>query len=328
MKRLLSMLLLIAGLLAGCKNDPEEITNRPEEKDWVIYNTANSELPDDQINALAIDKKDVKWIGTANGLVRLEGTGWTVYNPDNSGLPSAIIQALAVEENGAVWVGTDQGAARFDGTNWAIYRTDNSALENNGITSIVHDSQRKITWIGTEKNLAKFDGSKWESLDLADNLIISLAVDKNGALWAGTFNHFAFIGSISKYDQGKWTVSRLDLKGYPSTFPFALAVDNQNAVLAVLGGTSVKSVVRISDGYWQEIVRPEKATGLKAILLEGDRIWVGGNTLALFGNAAAECLTVPESGSAISVMALDSKGRKWLGTVFGGLAVYQKSLKQ
>ena len=328
MKHLLSMLLLIAGLLAGCKNDPDEIVDQPEEKEWVIYNTSNSKLPDNQVNAIAIDKKDVKWIGTANGLARLEGTSWTVYNPDNSGLPSAIIQALAVEENGAVWIGTDQGAARFDGTNWTVYKTGNSALEDNGITSMVHDSQRNVTWIGTEKNLAKFDGSKWESLDLADNLIMSLAVDKNGALWAGTFNHFAFIGSISKYDQEKWTVSRLDLKGYPSTFPFALAVDKQNAVLAVLGGTSVKSVVRISDGYWQEIVRPEKATGLKTILLEGDQIWVGGNTLALFGNAAAECLTIPESGSAISAMALDSKGRKWLGTVFGGLAVYQKSLKQ
>jgi len=328
MKRLPSILLLIAGLLAGCKNNPKKIINQPDEPEWVIYNTANSKLPDDQINAIAIDKKDVKWIGTANGLARLEGTGWTLYNPDNSGLPSAIIQALAVEESGAVWAGTDKGLARFDGTKWSVYKTDNSALEDSGITSIVHDSQRKVTWIGTEKNLARFDGSKWESLNLADNLIISLTVDKNGALWAGTFNHFSFTGGISKYDQGKWTVSRLDLKGYPSTFPFALAVDNQNAVLAVLGGTSVKSVVRISDGYWQEIVRPEKATGLKTILLEGDKIWVGGNTLALFGNVNAECLTVPESGSGISSMALDSKGRKWLGTVFGGLAVYQTSLKQ
>ncbi|GGC05071.1 hypothetical protein GCM10011325_34980 [Dyadobacter sediminis] len=328
MKRLLIVFLLFAGMLGGCKNDPDKMIDEPREPEWVVYNAANSRLPDNQVNAVVIDKSDVKWIGTANGLARLEGTDWTLYNPGNSGLPSATIQALAVEENGAVWAGTDKGLARFDGTNWAVYTTDNSMLEDNAITSIVHDSQRKITWIGTEKNLAKFDGSKWESLDLADNLIISLAVDKNGALWAGTFNHFAFIGGISKYDQGKWTVSRLDLKGYPSTFPFALAVDNQNAVLAVLGGTSVKSVVRISDGYWQEVLRPVKATGLKTILLEGDKIWVGGNTLALFGNADAECLTVPESGSSISAMALDSKGRKWLGTVFEGIAVYQTSLKQ
>ncbi|KAA6440339.1 hypothetical protein FEM33_06965 [Dyadobacter flavalbus] len=328
MKRLLSVLLLITGMLEGCKNNPEKITFQSPEPEWVIYNAANSRLPDNQVNAIAIDTKDVKWIGTANGLARLEGTGWTLYNPENSGLPSAVIQALAVEENGAVWAGTNKGLARFDGAKWTVYKTDNSALEANAITSIVHDSKRHITWIGTEKNLAKFDGSKWESLDLADNMIISLAVDKNGAIWAGTFNHFAFIGGISKYDQGKWTVSRLDLKGYPSTFPFALAVDNQNAVLAVLGGTSVKSVVRISDGYWQEVRQPEKASGLKTILLEGDKIWVGGNTLALFGNPGAECLTVPESGSSISAMALDSKGRKWLGTVFGGIAVYQTSLKQ
>ena len=35
---------------------------------WTVYNTSNSGLPDDWINAIAIDALGNKWIGTDGGL--------------------------------------------------------------------------------------------------------------------------------------------------------------------------------------------------------------------------------------------------------------------
>jgi ligand-binding sensor domain-containing protein len=33
---------------------------------WTVYNTSNSGLPDNYVNAIAIDGQGNKWIGTAN----------------------------------------------------------------------------------------------------------------------------------------------------------------------------------------------------------------------------------------------------------------------
>ena len=332
MTRSCILFFLFAALaICGCKkekphdgkpDDPKEIF--PE---WVMYNKANSKLPDDQINAMAITGNDVKWIGTANGLARIKDNSWTVYNTGNSALPSSFITALAVEDNGTVWVGTDQGLVRFDGTAWAVYTTGNSILTNNGIKCITYDAAHKITWIGTEEGIVKIDSEKhWEYI-YTSWVILSMVTDQNGALWVGAFNDFAFRGMIRKYENGKWTVHQLHDMGYTSALPYALAVDKNNAVLAALAGTVVKAVIRFNGNGWEEVPRPEKASGLRTMVLEGDKVWVGGNNLSVFGDKGSPSLTIPGTNSPILSMALDSRSRKWLGTIYGGLAVYNPAGK-
>ena len=53
--------------------------------EWVVYNTSNSGLPSDTVNAIAIDGNGNKWIGTYDrGLAKFDGTNWTVYDTSNS----------------------------------------------------------------------------------------------------------------------------------------------------------------------------------------------------------------------------------------------------
>lgn len=178
-------------LASGCSHD-EPLTNastgKPDEPEaeWIIRNISNSKLPDNQINALAISKNDVKWVGTANGLVKIDGENWTIYDNSNSPLPSGMVRAVAVEDNGTVWAGTDKGLVKFDGTVWKVYDHTNSVLTNDGISCITRDSIRKITWIGTEAELVKVDDtSHWEKIEIGDNLIVSMVTDKDGKLWLG-----------------------------------------------------------------------------------------------------------------------------------------------
>jgi ligand-binding sensor domain-containing protein len=314
---------------SGCKK--EEIDGQPPqtESKWVLYQAANSSLADNQVNALVIDPNDVKWVGTANGLVRISGDSWTVFNTGNSDLPSAFIQALAVEENGTVWVGTNQGLARYNQSGWALYTSANSALADNAIMCLTHDPKSKRTWIGTAKGLVSLDSNQaWQRYDeTEDDLILSMAVDQAGGLWLGTFNTFAFRGQLKWLAGQQWTTFQLDQLGYASTFPYALAIDRHNAVVAVLSGTSVRSVIRRAGSGWQEVPGPQAASGLRALLLEGDGIWVGGRTLSRFGKGEWQSLPIPGTDSGILSMAMDSQGRKWLGTFQGGLAVYNPSGK-
>jgi ligand-binding sensor domain-containing protein len=325
-------LLALTIVFYSCKKETliqKPVVQKPEENipEWVNYNIANSALPDNQVNALSMAPNNTAWIATANGLARLKNTEWTIYNTTNTPLPSNSIQAVATEADGTVWVGTDEGLARYNGTQWTTYTTQNSVLTDNRIKCITHDARHKTTWIATEDGIVKVQNNTWTYIEVF-NVILSIAVDHDGNLWTGEFNDFAFIGLIKKYQGSTPNSHRLDLLGYTSALPYSLAVDSKNRVVAALAGTVVKSVIRFDGAAWQEIDRPEQARGLKTLTVEGDRIWVGGATFSEFGDKSHSILTMPHTSFPIVSMDIDNKGRKWLGSLYDGVAVYYDKVKK
>ncbi|WP_165958081.1 two-component regulator propeller domain-containing protein [Segetibacter sp. 3557_3] len=322
----LYLLMLVLMIGAACKKErnPGE-TPGGNSGPWTVYNKTNAQLPGDQVTAITIDNTNVKWIGTDKGLARIADSTWTIFTTATSPLPSSFIRALAVGEDGTVWIGTDKGLSRYDGTSWQTYTTSNSLMTDNGIMCLTYDSKNHKLWVGTEKELISIDKhNAWKHFDeTEDELILSMTVDKDGALWLGTFNHFAFRGRIRKFQNDDWTFFQLDVLGYASTFPYSLAVSSTNVVYAVLSGTSVKTVVELTGGTLMEVNEPSCSTGLKTILLDQNKIWVGGNSLARYGETQGTCFTLPEGGSNIQAMAMDRFGNLWLGTVHTGLVVYR-----
>jgi hypothetical protein len=83
-------------------------------ENWTLYNTSNSDLPDNDINTIVIYESENKIIGTnGGGLASFIGENWTVYNSSNSSLPSNTVQAIALEANSNVWIGTTSGIALY-----------------------------------------------------------------------------------------------------------------------------------------------------------------------------------------------------------------------
>jgi ligand-binding sensor domain-containing protein len=323
---LASVLIMFIGV--SCKKDKmagNDETPVPPDPEWQLYTTANSKLPDNQVNTIAIGENNVKWVGTSKGLVRINDDVWTVLTSENSSLPSSFVQALAVESNGTVWVGTDKGLASYNGSTWNVYTSSNSVLPENAIMSLTHDSKFGRTWIGTEQGLVRIDNANnWKLYDdTRGDLLNSLATDQQGNLWVGAFNHFQFQGRIRKLEQDMWTAYKLNDAGYTSTFPYSIAVDRNNVVVALLTGTAVSAVVRLNNGVFEEIPKPKDAHGLKALLLEGDKVWVGGNDLSLFGTTSSPVIKIPGANNQILALARDKAGKKWIGTLGGGLAVYK-----
>jgi hypothetical protein len=117
---------------------------------WDVYNTSNSDLPDNGILSIAIDGSGNIWIGTGSGgLASFDGTNWEVYSISNPGSPDNTVQSIAIDSSGNIWIGTwKHGLARIEGTIWTFYTISNSELPDNDIQSIViDDSDNK--WIGT-----------------------------------------------------------------------------------------------------------------------------------------------------------------------------------
>lgn len=309
-------------------------------QEWTVYTTANSLLPSNHIQAIAIQKNGIKWVGTPGGLARFDGQAWVNYNTTNSKLPSSNITAIAAGKMNDIWIGTNSGLVYFNGTAWIVYTTQNSALSRNTISKLFWDGNSETLWVATEIGLAKFDGTTWVNLEVsnpyfADELILSIEVDKKGFLWIGTFDHFQFQGRLWQFNGSTWRRTKLEDHGLSSSFPTAMVADEQNILWLTIKGTMGGFLVSISNDRWDIVDKqslPCLEGGISAIVLQGTQKWMGtGAGLLGYKDTACRSYTSRNSGlpdNLVSCIAIDEKGNKWMGTISGGLARYKDDMQQ
>ena len=118
---------------------------------------ANNEI---RVKTIVEDHEKYLWIGTANGLFRLDPeTEYFepfLHDPNNPhSLSSSWIWAIYEdEENNNLWVGTNLGLCRYDRESKKFDRFfENDGLPSNTIYGLVKDNHNRI-WISTDKGLA------------------------------------------------------------------------------------------------------------------------------------------------------------------------------
>jgi len=173
--------------------------------DWTYYNTQNSALPYNKINAIAIDNLNNKWVGTDYGLTKLNNNVWQIYNTDNSEIASNNINDIAIEGD-KIWIGTnDDGLTLYNGNDWITFDTTNSPIPDNSVFYIEQD-KNGFLWICTKGGLVKYDGMNWSVYKdiftgYNNNWISSICIDNNNVKWiASCFNGFA------RFDDSTWTI--------------------------------------------------------------------------------------------------------------------------
>jgi ligand-binding sensor domain-containing protein len=72
---------------------------------WKNWNTANSSIPTNYSNAMAIDANNNVWLATYQGVIKFDTHNWTTYNTSNSPLPSNVCNSIATDGD-TVWIGT------------------------------------------------------------------------------------------------------------------------------------------------------------------------------------------------------------------------------
>ncbi|MCK4416946.1 MAG: T9SS type A sorting domain-containing protein [Candidatus Latescibacteria bacterium] len=178
---------------------------RPQSSEWLVFDTDNSELPDNYIRSLAIDVQDNLWIGTGyGGLAKFDGENWLVYD-----IGSYDVRALAIDTQGKIWTVVSHHMfsfpcgrlAKFDRASLTLYDTGNSGLRDNDFQVLAIDAQGN-KWLGTYKSgLAKFDGANWtvydtDNSELPDNYVKALVIDTEENKWIGTS------GGLAVYREG------------------------------------------------------------------------------------------------------------------------------
>lgn len=168
------------------------------------FQSQNSSLSNNFITAIAEDKSGNIWIGTSNGLNKLEKDErnfikYFSYRYNRNSIPSDIINTLLVDSNGELLIGTSGGLAVLK--SGKINRVsenylDPATISSSNIMSLFEDSAG-IIWIGTKSGgVNKYNrfNSNFTSIvrttaenSLSSNNIRSVITDKFGNVWIGTY---------------------------------------------------------------------------------------------------------------------------------------------
>jgi len=209
----------------------------PAADKWKNYN-----IPDGLADQFVYDVQRVKngdiWIATWSGVNHIKGgdldnaAAWTTYNLENTkgGLPNDWVYGLEQGPDGAMWFATEQGVARFHQGKWENWQHDagiGAAYEqvkdaskfgrDPGDASRHHARQKQEQGLGNVKGAYN------------PNYIVSLAMDQQGVVWAGTWG-----AGLSYFKNGAWHNLTTD-QGLPSNHVFMLNVDKNGQLWA---GTS------------------------------------------------------------------------------------------
>lgn len=168
------------------------------------------------------------WIATWSGVNRIRGghlddrSKWDLYTVENTkgGVPNDWIYGLAEGKNGEIWLATEGGMARFANNKWENWNhakglgapyakvKDAIAFKNDPGKQSTHHAKQK-----QEMGL--------QGVDVAynPNYVVSLEVDKQGTVWAGTWG-----GGLSRFDGKRW-VNYTTVEGLPGNHVFMLHAD-------------------------------------------------------------------------------------------------------
>jgi ligand-binding sensor domain-containing protein len=207
------------------------------------FNTENSKISSNNVLALAMGKKELRWFGTDKGISALNQGKWLGNSYDDK-YPEAIFQifpitSMATSSNGdSLYVGSQGGGVM------RVYRNNVDAISGasefvgwgpilmpSDTVYSIHISADGIQWIGTTKGVARHAGFKtlegWTVFTtaegLADDLVQAINSDSKGNLYFGTKN------GLSVFDGTKWTTYRTK-DGLASNNILTIAIDKKDVI--------------------------------------------------------------------------------------------------
>ncbi len=194
---------------------------------WDIYNVPDGLADAFVYSVLKADDGDV-WIATWSGANRVRGgalddrSKWDTFTVANTqgGLPNDWVYALAQGRDGAIWMATEGGLARYQNGNWSNWQ------HRHGLGARYELVKSQITYTNdpaqySEHHQRQKKEMGLEKVDVAynPNYIVSLAVDRDGSVWCGTWG-----GGLAHFDGSTWKNFTM-ADGLPGNHVFALHLD-------------------------------------------------------------------------------------------------------
>ncbi len=129
---------------------------------WKHYTKANSALPSDRVNEIAVDRCNVKWIALGNdgswngGVMEIDGDTWKEYTP-REGFPQPDAYSVYVARDDTKWFGVSDTAVTFNGSVWESYPLKLS-IYNDTVYGF-SEGQDGSLWMATGNGIAHLSNS-------------------------------------------------------------------------------------------------------------------------------------------------------------------------
>jgi len=195
---------------------------------------------DNNVWSLCFENENILWIGTNNGLNRLDKrTGTYTYyghsDKDHGSISENTIRCVFRDSKGNIWAGTEGGLNKFlpqSGTfeKYTKGKNNPKAISDNTIWKITEDKNGNL-WLATNNGLNKFDPAglkfthyKYNPSDknsLSNNGVRTCLIDNRNRLWVGTQN------GLNLFDEKKNNFRRFDENsGLPNSFIYSMEQDD------------------------------------------------------------------------------------------------------
>ena len=291
---------------------------------WTLYNTKNSDIGGNNIAAITADNKGV-WVGTYQGLCRLNGAEWLDYAMFNEKLKDQSINCMMLDKRGVVWIGTDDyGVIEFDGTHWTEHATETRRLKMKFIKEITQDKDG-VFWIGvTLGGIVSYNGYTWEKYTpedcgLLSDFVLDLAVDRANRKWITTN------AGVSVFDDRRWVNYTVENSGLPDNIVPAVAIDKNNVKwFGTLNGLAS------FDGdewrIWNTTNSPMPGNQVNDIVFDGDgMLWIVTSAGAAVFDGVDRWVVFTSKNSQLPAgniykVAVSRQGDVWFGSDSKGLA--------
>ena len=278
-------------------------------------------LPQSSATAIAQTPDGFIWVGTQDGLARLDGVEMTVFDKYNDNILKNTVSSLYVSPTGDLWIGSwEGGVTRYDGTD---FENPEALAEISDVTvNAITGSLTGDMWFGTrDGGLFRYRDGKLDHFTvengLPSNNVTALMVDRDGQLWIGTKDH-----GYAVYDGQLFSAHGSNIPDLKATTVKAIV---QSAHGDVLLGTDA-GLFRLKDGTSRSIQRVEGFPHLEVLSLVEDNVgtlWAGTADDGLYRitDSGISSLSVENEFiyNKINAVFQDREGSLWVGTDGGGL---------
>ncbi|HRH50143.1 MAG TPA: two-component regulator propeller domain-containing protein [Panacibacter sp.] len=170
-----------------------------------VWNSKNSNLPDNMNDHITIDKSGVIWLTTDGGLVKFNGRKFenAEQNITEKGKYFSYY-AIETDNENTKWVYGKNNIYSYNDKKWTIY--DPKEIGINGAFKIINNPKTDEVFFCSDEGLTIYQNGKWSNInkdkikELPSNRVYFAKRDSKNRIWIGTFS-----GSVMIDENGKAT---------------------------------------------------------------------------------------------------------------------------
>jgi len=264
--------------------------------DWELLDISASDLMDNRVLSVAVDREGGTWYGTRSGLAVYDGLSWNTFRSNDLGVNGEEVYDITIGSDGRVWIGTDGGAAVYNGGMWIAYTPEASGLLDGQVFSVEvqpNPGGGDIIWFGSHLGVSRLDTStgEWHEITpknsgLGRGGIADILHDSSGHVWFATLG-----GGLSVWDGSSLSHFRVS----NSELPY----------------NSVQKITETDPGiFWIATSIPSSPGGLVSK-------FDGTTWKTYYPNRSGY------TGSETVTIMTDAQGRIWFGTLSAGIDIFE-----